>query len=341
MPPNPTGFARFAIYGRFAASGKRPFPHPPNNRRRCNMPMSLHPTRPKRPVLKYTGSKHRLAEWVVAHIPRGHDSYGEPFGGSAAVLTAKERSRMETYNDLSGDLVTFLITLRERPDELIAAIRATYYARQEFELSLQPTTDTLEQARRFYTRCWLTIRPFDPWPSFRRQKYVSRGKDGESSPMVPAAKQFAETDHLFWFAERLRGVAIENLPALTFIKDYDHPTAFFYVDPPYLRKTRKRTTAVYPHDEMADSDHEVLAEALRGIKGMAIVSGYAFDKGGAPNNLYARLYEDHGWQRVDTSARIDGGGIAVESLWLCPRTQAALAAERPTKPQQLSLEVGP
>lgn len=305
------------------------------------MPMSLHPTRPKRPLTRYPGSKNQTAEWIVSHIPRAHDSYAEPFGGSGAILTAKERSRMETYNDLSGDLVTFLRTLRERPDELVAGIRATYYARQEFQLSLQPTDDPLEQARRFYTRCWLSVRLFDPWPSFRRQKYVSRGKDGNSSPMVPAAKLFADTDHLFWFAERLRGVAIENMPALDFIADYDHETAFFYVDPPYLKGTRKRGNKVYPHDDMMDADHEAMAVALCGIKGMALVSGYAFNKDGTPNTLYRDLFEANGWARVDMLARIDGGGKAVESLWLCPRTQAALAAERPTKPQQLSLEVGP
>lgn len=303
------------------------------------MPMTLHPTRPKRPFARYPGAKNQLAGWIVSHIPAEHDSYAEPYGGSAAVLTAKERSRMETYNDLSGEMVNLLIMLRERPDELIERIRYTYYARQEFELAFQPTDDPLERARRFYARLWLSIRPFDPWPSFRRQKYVSRGKDGASSPMTPAAKQLADVDHLWWFAERLRGVTIENAPALAFIQDYDHPRTFFYVDPPYVKNTRKRPNQVYPHDEMGDAQHEELAEVLRGIKGMAAVSGYAFDRKGRPNDLYRRLFEDHGWSRVDQEARIDGGGSAVESLWLCPRTQAALAAERQTMPQQLSLVV--
>ncbi len=42
-----------------------------------------------RPVLKYPGSKWRLAEWIVSLMPP-HKSYLEPFFGSGAV-TPPER----------------------------------------------------------------------------------------------------------------------------------------------------------------------------------------------------------------------------------------------------------
>lgn len=43
-----------------------------------------------KPVLKYPGSKWRIAEEIVARIPE-HHTYLEPFFGSGAVLW--ERSR--------------------------------------------------------------------------------------------------------------------------------------------------------------------------------------------------------------------------------------------------------
>jgi DNA adenine methylase len=283
--------------------------------------MKIHAGRPRRPLLRYPGAKNQLASWIVSHFPGNHDSYAEPFGGSAAVLLAKERSRMETYNDLSGELVNLLVALRERRGDLIDAIRYTYYSKAEFEKSLEPTDDPLERARRFYTRCWMSIRPFDNNPSFRRQKFISRGRNGDAAPMTSAAHQFMDIDHLYWYAERLRGVAIESMDALDFIGEYDSPRTLFYVDPPYVWDTRKRQTPIYPHDEMSDSDHVTLADKLGRIRGMAILSGY-------PCDLYADLYEAAGWQRIDALARIDGGGEATESIWLCPRTQAALDKER-------------
>lgn len=276
----------------------------------------------KRPLLRYPGSKNQLAEWIISHLPDDHDTYNEPFVGSAAIATAKERSPMETINDLSGDLVNMLIVFRDNKDELIKKIEQTYWSRSEWQLSFEAADEPVERARRFYVRCWMSIRPFDPRPSFRRQKKLSRGKTGKSSPMTPAARLFMDTDHLHHIANRLRGVAIENMDALEFIKMYDYDRALFYVDPPYPFSTRQRKNPVYPHDEMADSDHEKLFNVLDGINGMAVVSGYACD-------LYADLYEAAGWKRVDQKARIDGGGEAIESLWLSPRTWQAL--KRPSQ----------
>ena len=115
------------------------------------------PTAPHRPALRYHGAKWRLAPWIISCIPAAHDSYIEPFGGSAAVLLRKSRSPIEVYNDLDGDVVAFFRMLRERPDDLIRAIYWTPFAHAEQQLSRQPTDDPLERARRLYARSYLTI----------------------------------------------------------------------------------------------------------------------------------------------------------------------------------------
>ena len=275
------------------------------------------------PVLKYPGSKHSLAKWIIGHIPQ-HDTYCEPFSGSAAVLFAKSRSRMETINDLSGDVTNFFQVLREQRDELIELIKYTPWAAAEHEICLQPTDDPIERARRFYFRCWASIRPFAKNPSFRRQKVLSRGRNGDRSPMTTAARQFMRTDHLHWYADRLRGVGIEQMDGIELIKLFDYDRAFFYVDPPYPFDTRQNHN-LYAHDGMSNGDHERLAAALNNIDGMAIVSGYACE-------LYRDLYEAQGWRRADRLARIDGGKSAVESLWLSPRVAQALVQERRALP---------
>ena len=53
-------------------------------------------------IVKYPGSKWRIAEWIIRFFPE-HHSYLEPFAGSLAVLMNKPRSHIETVNDLDGD----------------------------------------------------------------------------------------------------------------------------------------------------------------------------------------------------------------------------------------------
>ena len=61
-------------------------------------------TAPSRPALRYHGAKWRLAPWIIEHLP-AHDSYIEPYAGSAAVLLRKPRSLLEAINDLDGEVV--------------------------------------------------------------------------------------------------------------------------------------------------------------------------------------------------------------------------------------------
>lgn len=274
------------------------------------------------PLLRYPGSKHTIAPWIISYIPRQHDSYRESFGGSAAVLLNKFRSPMEAYNDLNGELVNFMAQLRDNTAALVHKIKWTPWATAEYELSKRPTDDPLEAARRFYFLCWASIRPFDTSASFRRQKILSRGKSGNSAPMTPAAKQFMRTEHLFEVGERLRGVSIESMDAVKFIELYDDSEAVQYVDPPYIADTRKNTKRdAYAVEMKSDSEHAKLASALNAAKSMIILSGYACE-------LYRALYEDNGWHRVDREARIDGGGSAIESLWLNPHLYQRLQQEK-------------
>ena len=55
-------------------------------------------------VIKYPGAKWSVAQWIIAHFPP-HHSYLEPFFGSGAVLFSKERSNIETVNDIDDDVI--------------------------------------------------------------------------------------------------------------------------------------------------------------------------------------------------------------------------------------------
>ena len=65
-----------------------------------------------RQVIRYPGSKARLADWIIGHFPE-HRSYLEPFLGSGAVLFQKPRSSIETVNDLDGEVINLFDCIEE------------------------------------------------------------------------------------------------------------------------------------------------------------------------------------------------------------------------------------
>ena len=104
--------------------------------------------------------------------------------------------------------------------------------------------------------------------------------------------------------ERLKGVQIENLPALELIKRYDTEDVFIYADPPYLHGTRKNY--LYKH-EMKDADHEKLLNVLVKHQGKILLSGY-------DNDMYNDILQ--GWNKVQKHTRAEGGRARTETLWM-------------------------
>lgn len=271
-------------------------------------------TGPKRPALRYHGSKWRIAKWIIGYFPP-HECYVEPFGGGAAILLRKPRSWLEIYNDKDNQVVNFFRVLREQSDALIGAIEFTPFAKAEWELSFLNDPDPVEQARRFYVRAYMSIAgPTAQWSTgWRRQKVIT--KQNGKKRMTPAAISFMKVDHLYEITERLKGVQIECDDALAVIQRYDSPETLFYLDPPYPSSTRGRWKRHGYTHEMTDGQHGELSTVLHNIEGMAVISGYRC-------GLYDNLYAD--WQRVDKRVRTNAArGDATESLWISPNSQGA------------------
>ena len=264
--------------------------------------MSLH-----RPILRYHGGKWKMAAIIISHFP-AHRVYVEPFGGAASVLLQKRRSYSEVYNDLDSEIVNLFRMVRERPHELARALSLTPFARQEYAESFGFSDDPMEAARR------TVIRSFMGFGSNAINRAVRSGFRANSnrSGTTPAHDWANYVRNFGFLIRRLRGVVIENRPALETIRQHDGPDTLFYLDPPYVHSTRALAIMHADHGyshEMTDSDHENLATALIGIQGMAVLSGYS-------SELYERLYV--GWEKIDFLSLADGAARRTESLWLNP-----------------------
>lgn len=255
--------------------------------------------------LNWFGGKSRLAPQILKHFPP-HRTYVEPFGGSAAVLLAKEPAPVEVPNDLDGALVSFFRVLRD--PELCAKLRLaaeqTLYARAEFELAKQPSDDPVEAARRFLVR--------------QRMSFGGKGEDWAYSIRTSRRGTAAAIRRWRWGVEslpvinhRLRSVQIECADWRDVVARFDGSDTLFFLDPPYHPETRVAGTY---RCELSEKDHQELVGYLLMARGMVVLSGYAHE-------TYSAL-EKAGWMRIEcpTCTHNSGSSLTrrVECLWLSP-----------------------
>lgn len=260
-----------------------------------------------KPILKYPGAKWRLAPWIIGYFPE-HETYVEPYCGSAACFFAKDPAGHEILNDKFGSIVNLFKVLREQGEELIRLIDLTPWARDEYlecERQFSGTGDALEDARRFLVRCWQAhgTRYNKPQHTWRNIGPENNGQTTQLWRKLPA--------RLYAAVDRLKMAEIDNRPAVEVIRRYNKPDCLIYADPPYVKSTRNGD---YYEDEMTDAEHTELLQVLRKHTGSVILSGYA-------HPLYDDLLQD--WYRVLMPVIAEHGRRRTEVLWLNQKAAGA------------------
>lgn len=271
----------------------------------------------KRALLRWYGGKHRLAPWIVSHLPK-HEIYVEPFAGAASVLMRKPPSSIEVLGDLELEIEDVVHAVRdpETVGRLVELMRNTAFSPDTLAQALKVSLskDSAELALRAFVLSAMARSPerrsHTP-PTFRNGGGVGavtcRQRD-------PAADWRSYPDAIERFHDRLRKVRFRRGDAVDTMQAYDSLDALHYVDPPYVPDTRSTPRRGYRH-EMTLEDHERLLECATDLAGMAVISGYPSD-----------LYDDRlaGWHRVEhRGARDSAANARTEVLWINPQAMAA------------------
>lgn len=256
-------------------------------------------------IFRYPGSKWSMAEWIISLFPEGYEKmvYLEPFVGSGAVFFNKQPSNVETINDLDGEIINLFRVLREQPEELARAIDLTPYSRGEYDKAFEATDDPVESARRFLVKTnqalGAKLSSKCGWRNHKQEKIGGT-----------ACKWRGIPESIWPVVERLQGtqtqlVQIEKMDAFRLIEKYNSSEVLMYLDPPYLRSTR-RSGRLYK-EEMSREKHKELLQLVKNSRAKVIISGYASD-------LYDR--ELKGWHRFEREAQITSGEKAEEVVWM-------------------------
>jgi len=208
--------------------------------------------------MSWVGGKKALREDVVRRFPLYYERFIEVFGGGGWVLFHKPPGNdFEVYNDFNSLLVNLYRCVREKPGELIEALRFTLNAREDFDyvkaaLARDSPVSDVQRAAWFY--------------QVIRQSYAS------------GLTSFASQPHDMWgnfplieqASRRLAKVVIENQDFERLIRHYDRPVSFFYCDPPY-----HATEGYYQNigeDGFTEKDHIRLRDTLLSIDGKFLLS---------------------------------------------------------------------
>lgn len=219
-------------------------------------------------LINWIGGKRLLRKIIAELIPADIGSYIEPFGGGAWVLFYKDKwANLEVYNDLDNDLFNLFNIVKYHPEAFTNELKWMYNSRILFRYTLasKPVTDIQRAAKFFY----LIQRSFGA-----KGTHFGTVRNG----LLSGAKSHLNIiNRVGGASERFDKVCIENLDYFELVSKYDCESAFFYLDPPYIKG------ADYYKTVEKTFDHKRLQECLKNIKGRFLLS---YDDSSEIKDLY-------------------------------------------------------
>ncbi|MHA1369081.1 MAG: DNA adenine methylase [Promethearchaeota archaeon] len=221
--------------------------------------------------LKWVGSKRLLRKTICALIPKNHETYVEPFAGSAAVFffknsnrlgNAPKPSRKEVLNDIDPLLMNFYRVIQDPKtfDLFLKRLSRTLIARDFFMLYRASNWNDLDPVEKAFRVYYIVKNSYGGL--FRFNQDGQCNSPVASSPDKKARSSLFKLDPLIDAHDRLKGVMLHELDYKEVIALYDGDDTIFYLDPPY--ETEYRYNKRFNHDE--------LVQVCQNIQGKFILS---------------------------------------------------------------------
>lgn len=249
--------------------------------------------------IKYYGGKSYMTKIIKSYFPCDYDIYVEGFGGGASVLLSMDAKGIEVYNDLGENVYSLFKVLSD--NDMFARLKErmdlTPYSEQirnEFKTDLKGELSIEDRAYKFL---FVNRASFNGVGGFSTTMIVRRGMSKSTSDYL------SMIDGLPRLHERLSSVIIEHKDIFDIIDKYDRENVFMYLDPPYVKSTRKSNTTY--EVEMTDDKHKKLCERLLNYKGKCLISGY-------DSEIYKIL--DEKYTKIEFQSP-NSGSTATEVLW--------------------------
>jgi len=209
-----------------------------------------------RPAVPWIGGKTRLLKHILPLIPE-HKTYVETFGGGAAVLLAKEESKIEVLNDVNDDLINLYRVIQHHLEEFVRQFKWALVSRTMFEWEQMKTPETLTDIQRAARFFYLQRNAFGA--KIEKQTF------GISKTCPPKFNLLRIEELLSDLHLRLARVLVENLDWQACVMKYDYNQAFHFIDPPYWQT--EGYNVEFPWEE-----YEALHAFLKRAEGKVLIT---------------------------------------------------------------------
>ena len=223
----------------------------------------------------YPGGKTKSIKHIIQHLPY-RNTYVEPFGGSGAILLARQPCKLEVFNDRYAGVVALYRCIRDakKCKALVERLSTIVHSREEFvwcSKSWETYQDDVERAARWY---YVVMFSFG-----RLMRNFGRATSGDAQLAAATARHILEFDKVH---NRIKFCLIENQDWRNIVHDFDNEEAVFYLDPPYYMVHK----GTYKH-ELTTQEHRDLLNHIMKMQSFVAISGY-----------HNELYDSYDWDEV-------------------------------------------
>ena len=238
-------------------------------------------------MLSYIGGKSKIGKWIVPYYPEDMETYVETFGGMFLCFFNMDLSKYPNlkrvvYNDFNP-LNYNLFTCLQNPSVLLNAVNSIPCQERGVEdtPSIYKEQFNLFQQELFATGFTINYPDYDVAAKYAYiLTSIFSGSRPETSGFIDLKGKYKSK--FLTFRDKLsKPDWVEHFNKISHfrlgdfgdvIDEFDSPTTYFYVDPPYWK-----TENYYSNHDFDVDDHKRLADKLTSISGKFSLSYYDFD----------------------------------------------------------------
>jgi DNA adenine methylase len=256
-------------------------------------------------LIKYPGGKSKLKHWIINNFSTNYETFIDMCVGGGSIILNKPLSKFEIINDKDPKLINLYNIVKYNCKEFINQLSHVQYNEDIFNNALVDDDFYFEDAIDSAVNYYILYR-------------MSRGALGKTFAWSNRLRGNQIGDINAWknnldnienISNRLRNVEILNKDFRDILNQYNNEKIFIYIDPVYLKSTRK-SKDVYKY-EMSEKDHKDLLILILQNKSKILISGYQ-----------SNLYQVHlnKWNRyekliVNHSSQSTIKELRTEVLW--------------------------
>jgi DNA adenine methylase len=238
-------------------------------------------------MLSYIGGKSKIGKWIEPFYPKDIETYVETFGGMFWCyfnmdLKTYPNLKKVVYNDFNPLNYNLFMCL-QNPQQLLSSINQIPCQTLGVENTPSIYKEQFGQFQQEVFGSGFTIN-YPDYDVAAKYAYiltsVFSGSKPETSSFIDLKGKYKSK--FLTFRDKLsKPNWLEHFSKITdfrlgdfetVIKEFDSPTTYFYVDPPYWK-----TENYYSNHDFDRDDHERLAKLLTSISGKFSLSYYDFD----------------------------------------------------------------